>query len=164
MPVSIPPSVYWPYGQFSDSTTQNVASITAGQPITLNTDIIKNRMTHSTVSNTSRIQIDEAGKYLIIFSAIVNTTNATKQSIDIWMAVGGTNVANSNTRAYIPNQNTEITIAANFIYSFTAGQYFELYMCGDSTSVQVLSIAASTANPTRPDAPSIIVTVNKISE
>lgn len=152
-----------PYAMFSDSTTQAIANPANAQVITFNTDEVKNGITHSTVTNPGRVTIPTAGAYLITVSAIVDVVSgAVPQHINVWMRVGGSDVARSNTIIELNSAAVEFTLAVSFIYVFTANQYFELWMYGSATTVQLLATAAGT-NPTRPACPSIIMTVNKVS-
>src|SRR5512135_3043917 len=84
-----------PYAQLSDSTTQTIGSTTTAYPITFNTQDIISGITHSTVTNPSRITIPTAGVYLVTFSAIGKST-AVNKVLEIWLAVDGTNVPRSN--------------------------------------------------------------------
>lgn len=147
-----------PYGSFSSSATQGIAATNAAYAITYTDTEATNGVT---LSNSSRINIVEAGTYLISFSA-VGKSAAPNKLLDIWLSVNGTNVARSNTLSKFVGSANERIITVTFIYSFTAGQYFELYMHSDDTGTSLVATAAG-ANPTRPASPSIITTVNMIS-
>jgi hypothetical protein len=150
-----------PFGMFSSSSTQRIANSSTAQLITFGTTEILSGLTKT---STSRFTIDAAGTYLITFSGIADTGagGGTGKHIEIWLAVGGSYVANSNTRIQIPNEATEMTVAVSFLYTFAATNYFELFCSGDDTNVGWLATAAGTS-PTRPACPSVIMTVNKIS-
>lgn len=150
-----------PCGMFSDSTTQTISSTTTAYPITFNTDEFKQDITHSTSLNTSRIQVDHEGTYLIIISAIASLASGTNQKLDVWVRVDGTDVPRSNTITNIVSTAEQI-VAVPFIYTFTDGQYFEMIMRGSSTNVRLLATGTQTG-PTRPACPSIILTINRIS-
>jgi hypothetical protein len=151
-----------PYGMFSHSSSLTVASATTAYKVAFNTDVYKHHITHSTSVNNSQITIDEAGAYLITVSAITDDTAADGSHLELWLAVNNTNVANSNTIVQLPTKTNEAILAVSFIYTFTAGQYFELVYRGDVTTVRFVATAAA-SSPTRPACPSIICTVNKIS-
>jgi hypothetical protein len=151
-----------PYGSFSDSTTQGIANVNNAYPITFNTDEAKSQVTHDTGSNPSRVQIDVAGTYLITFSAIGKSTVANK-TLDIWLAVDGSPVARSNTISRFVGSGNERIITVTYIYTFTAGQYFELMWNSNDTGTTLIATGTQ-SNPTRPACPSIILTVNMISK
>lgn len=152
----------FPYGCFSHSASLATTSTTAAYPVYFDTDESKSGITHGTSGTaSSKVQIDTAGTYLIIVSAIADSTVVNKH-IELWLAVDGTNVPRTNTIVQIPTANTEMTLAVSFIYTFTAGQYFELKYRGDDTGVRFLATAAATV-PTRPACPSILCTVNRVA-
>lgn len=151
-----------PHGSFSDSTTQTSGGTTTANAITFNTDEVKAGITHSTVTNPSRITVDTAGTYLITFSIIVNAS-AVNKHINIWLSVGGTNVARSNTVYELPLSGEALT-TVTYIYTFTAGQYFEIMWCSRDDASMTLLATAADVNPTTPASPSVILTVNKISK
>ena len=149
-------------GGFSDTTTQAIADVTLAQAITFNTDDIKQNVTHSTSSNSSRITLDIAGTYLITYSAQIDiAASPANKKIEVWLGVDGVFIASTNSSEFIDTINEVIIMTVTYTYAFTAGQYFELYMTGNDTDLQLLAVAAGTT-PTRPAIPSIILTVNRI--
>lgn len=151
-----------PHGQFLATANQTVANTTTAYAIAFNAESDKLGLTHDNVTNNSRVQIDSAGDYMIALS-IIYDGSAPGQHLDVWMAIGGVNVANSNTRTAIAAASEEAILSVTFIQDFTAGQYFEIMYCGDNTNVRMLTTAAA-ANPTRPASPAVIMTVNKMSD
>lgn len=152
-------SVDLPYGSFSSNATQTIASATTAYAITYTNNEVTNQIT---LTANSKINILVAGTYLITFSAI-GASSAPNKYLDIWLSVDGTNVPRSNTHSEFVGTHNERIITVTYLYDFTAGQYFELYMHSDDTGATLVATAAGT-NPTRPESPSIIVTVNKISD
>jgi len=151
-----------PHGSFSNSTTLTISGLTtAAYPITFDTDEVKYLMTHSTGVNPSRIYVDVEGCYLITFSAVCKSS-APNKKLDIWFAVDGVNVPRSNTISNFVGSGNERIVTVTFLYEFLANQYFELYYASNDAGTTIVATAAQT-NPTRPACPSIILTVNKIS-
>jgi hypothetical protein len=156
------PAVYatMPYTMQSDSTTQSIANVANAQPITFNTTEVISGITKT---STSRFTMITPGTYEIIFSGVKNlaATPANKH-IEVWLRVDGVDVPRSNTRTQLNTVSSEETVVVPFEYTFTAGQYFELWTWGDDTDCQWLATAAG-ALPTRPAVPSVIMTVKMIS-
>jgi len=148
-----------PYGTVSSSTSQFVSSITTAKLITYETNEILNLITHSTTENPSRIAIQSNGAYLITFSAL-QTGGA--GDVDIWLRKNGTDVSRSNTRSHTATVDYRI-VTVTFIVTGVSNDYFELIQSSTSTAIGLVSLAAGT-NPTRPSIPSIILTINKISD
>lgn len=155
-------------GVFSDSTVQYVQSTITAQVITYDTVELAGGVT---LANNSRITLPIIGDYLLNFSAMLTTVSNQPQSVDIWLRKNGTGaVSHTNTRQHVA-KNTYAVLTVPLIITATAqNDYFELMMCASSAintggvaDTGIASIAASAANPVRPEAPSIIVTVNKIT-
>ena len=150
-----------PYGSFSSTTNLTAPNTTTAVAAGLNTDDTKSGITHSTVTNNSRIQIDQAGTYQIITQGIADSTSPNTH-LESWYQIDGTTiVANSNRVLQIPNATTEMVFANQIILTFTAGQYFEVMFRVDDTGTRFLATGAGTT-PTRPASPSIKVGVFKI--
>ena len=115
-------------------------------------------LTHSTVTDNSRIYIQQSGEYNVIVSGIGDLTGGTNQHLDLWLAIDGTPVDNTNTIVHILS-TAETVIAAAFNIDIATGQYIEIMYRGESTSVQLLHTAAG-VSPTRPASPAVILTIN----
>jgi hypothetical protein len=148
-----------PRGTFSTTAHQTVGSTTTAYAVAFAAEDDKHGLTHDIATNNSRIYVDQPGTYSIIVSAIAHDTAADKQHMALWLAVDGTNVANSNTDVEIATKETEVVVAVAFTYDFTAGQYFELMYRGSATTLRFQETAAG-ASPTRPASPAVIVAVN----
>lgn len=114
----------------------------------------------SVISNT-RITISTTGTYQVMFSAEFTKTNASNDQVDIWLMKNGTNINYTNSSITIVGSNSEFLPTVMFLIDFIAGDYFELVWSSPSTSVSLFSQAALT-NPTRPNVPSVILTVNQV--
>lgn len=140
-----------------DTTTQTIASAGTPQVITFNTTIKADKIA---VTSSSRFTVNEAGEYLVNATATV-TAGVANKVIDIWFRVNGTDVANSNSKRTIVNNEVKALPIGGQVVTLTAGQYLEFWMNGDDTSVSLLSYTAGTT-PTRPASPSILFTIQKI--
>lgn len=152
-----------PNASISDSTTQAVSSVITGQAITLNTNENLYNMTHSTVTNTSRIYVDVAGTYVIHAELEAETTSANKEAY-FWLRVDGSDVARSGHNIELVNANDKKSVTLVYQYTFTAGQYFEVMLGGNSTDIQIAATNAVVApsTPVRPASPSIFIETHMI--
>lgn len=115
-----------------------------------------------TVDNNTKITLNTVGNYLITFSAVAKTTGGNNKQLTIWFRKNNQDVDNSATKMAVLN-NTSTLMTVNLIISCdNPGDYYELWMHGDSTSVELVYDAPGAA-PVHPASPSIIVTVNQIS-
>jgi len=153
-----------PHGAFYDSTDQAAASTTAATVVTFNTTDISNGVT---LSNSSRLNVEDSGVFNIQFSIQLKNTTNDSHDVDIWFRKNGTNVDNSNSRYHPPARRStgdpsHMIAALNFFIELDAGDYVEIvYKVGD-VGVTLEHFAAS-ASPTRPAVPSVIATVSFVS-
>ena len=153
-----------PYGAFQDSTDQTAANTTTAYAITFDTTDYANGIT---LSNTSRLNVSQAGIYNVQFSVqFKNTTNDT-QDVDVWFRKNGTDIAKSNSRfGLAPRKSAgdpSHTIAAlNYFVDLAESDYLQLMWRPSDVGVSIEQYAAGTS-PTRPATPSVIATVSFVS-
>jgi len=153
-----------PYGAFQDLTDQVAANTTTAYAITFDTTDLSNGVT---LSNSSRLNVAQAGIYNIQFSVqLTNTTNA-PQDVDIWFKKNGTNIDKSNSRFGFaarksPSDPFHIVAAMNLFVSLDTNDYVELMWRPTDVGVAIEHYAAS-STPTRPVIPSVIATVTFVS-
>ena len=153
-----------PYGAFQDGTDQVAANTTTAYAITFDTTDFSNGVT---LSNSSRLNVSQAGLYNLQFSIqFTNTTNAS-QDVDVWFRKNGTNIDKSNSRfGFAPRKGAGDpyhTIAAlNFFVSLLANDYVEIMWRPTDVGVSIEHYAAS-SSPTRPVVPSVIATLSFVS-
>ena len=153
-----------PYGAFQDSTDQTAANTTTAYAITFNTTDFSNGVT---LSNSSRINVTDAGIWNCQFSIqFKNTTNDT-QDVDVWFRKNGTNIDNSNSRFNLSPRKSSgdpshLIAAMNFFVSLDASDYIEIMWRVSDVGVSIEQYAAGTS-PTRPTIPSAIVTMSFVS-
>jgi hypothetical protein len=152
----------FPHGSFSDSTTQTWASITTAYPITFNTDEIKSQITHSTLTNPSRVYVDVAGVYLISFSACTSSPSGSGH-VNLWLRKNGTDIARSNTTTELL-ELVQTVITVTFIISLAANDYVEVVGNSKDVANCTLNATGVQTTPDVPASPSIIFTINKISK
>lgn len=153
-----------PYGAFQDSTDQTAANTTTAYAITYNTTDFSNAIT---LSNSSRLNVTNAGLYNIQFSIqFKNTTNDT-QDVDVWFRKNGTNIDSSNSKFGLPPRKSSgdpshLIAAMNFYVSLQASDYIEIMWRVSDTGVSIEHYPTNTS-PTRPATPSVIATMNFVS-
>jgi hypothetical protein len=150
-----------PHCQISDTTTQTIANAAVAQAITLNTNDELCFMTHSTLTNTSRIYSDVSGHYMFFVSVICDLALGTNQQIDIWFRKNGVDITNSNTTIVVTGTAKQV-ISVMIDIDMKDGDYLETMFAGQDTNVRIEATAAQ-ANPTRPVCPSIILTGWKVA-
>jgi hypothetical protein len=156
--------INFPYGAFQDSTDQTAASTTVAYPITFNTTDFSNGVT---LSNSSRLNVANAGLYNLQFSIQFKNTTNDGQDVDVWFRKNGTNIDNSNSRFHPPPRKSSgdpshIIAALNFFVDMAANDYIEIMWRTENTGVNIEHFGTSTS-PTRPAVPSVIATMSFVS-
>jgi hypothetical protein len=152
----------FPYGSFSDSTTQTWASVTTAYPITFNTDEYKFNVTHSTSTNPSRVYVDVAGVYMVTFSACTSSPSGSGH-VNIWARKNGTDIARTNTTVELL-ELVQTVMTVTYIFSLAANDYIELVGNSQDVANCTLNATGVQTTPDVPASPSIILTINKISK
>jgi len=150
------------YGQFSDTTTQSGSANTAYSMKFNTTDISHNV---SVVSGT-RLTVANTGIYNLQFSAQLDNPSNTNEIVDIWIAITGSNVPNSNTRVGINKAQAgnegKLVAAWNYMVPLSASQYVELKWSSNGGNI-ILFSEGTAINPIRPAVPSAIATITQIA-
>jgi hypothetical protein len=153
-----------PYGAFQDSTDQAAANTTTAYAITFDTTDFSNGVT---LSDSSRLNVSQAGICNLQFSIqFKNTTNDT-QDVDVWFMKNGTNIDKSNSRFGMPPRKSSgdpshVIASLNFFVSLAANDYVEIMWRTSDVGVSIEHYAAS-SSPTRPAVPSVIATLSFVS-
>ena len=153
-----------PHGAFHDSTDQVAASTTVATAVIFGTTDISNGVT---LSNSSRLNVEDSGVFNIQFSIQLKNTTNDGHDVDIWFRKNGTNIDNSNSKYHIPARKStgdpsHIIAALNLFVELNASDYVEIMYKVDNVNVTLEHFAAS-STPTRPAVPSAIVTVSFVS-
>ena len=153
-----------PYGAFQDGTDQTAANTTTAYAITFDTTDFSNGVT---LSDSSRLNVAQAGIYNLQFSIqFKNTTNDT-QDVDVWFRKNGTNIDKSNSRFGLAPRKaagdpSHIIGALNFFVNLAANDYVQIMWRPSDVGVSIEHYAAS-SSPTRPSIPSVITTLSFVS-
>lgn len=155
-----------PHAMLMSDQDQASAGITVANTLTYNQPVITQGIE---VRNGGEIWFENAGQYFVTFSLQVTNRGNAAQVFEVWAAYNGTNYPLSNTRYDIPARKSlsewsHIAPAVSGI--FTVTDPFTIYLSikwwADSTDVFLEHYPAGT-NPTRPEIPSVIMTINMIS-
>lgn len=149
------------HGSFYDTTTQTNAGATVVNLMKLNSTISTYALRIG--QPTSRVYIGETGVYNIQFSAQFDKSSGAGADIYIWLRVNGVDVPYSASHITIQGTSAELIAAWNFVVTLEADDYFELAWSSTDTNVILLAGAATAGPPAIPAIPSVILTVNWVS-
>lgn len=147
------------HGEFSSLLTQSATSANTMYVMSAETTDISQGIT---VVNGSRFTVISAGTYNIQFSAQLERVGNGSSTVDIWFRKSGNNIAHSNSQITLTkNSNDKLVASWNLLDTLTAGQYFEIAWSSVDTG-NLLRAQGTQTNPTRPEIPSVIVTVFEV--
>ena len=153
-----------PYAMLMSDQDQNSAGATSENILSYNQIIISEGIS---VEDNTKIRFPYSGQYLVTFTLQVTNANNQIREFEVWAKNSGTNYPLSNTRFDIPARKGPSNLghavpAVTGIFSVQQDEYLEIAWWGETTDVRLEHYAAGT-NPTRPEIPSVILTVQFVS-
>jgi len=101
-------------------------------------------------TDNSKIVFDEAGEYLVMFSAQISSTSSSTVKFYFWPRLNGTDAAN-NTIVYSLHQNdATVVVSRGAKFDVSAGDYLQVMWAVDSTSGFLDASAATAFSPAAP--------------
>lgn len=146
------------------STSTNIA-LSADTPklITYDTSEFNNSQ-GIRLSGTGSLYITNSGQYFITYSAVVNG-GGNNTALSIWARQSGVDMPRTRTRQVFTSATAQQCLTVNYIFNVaTNNTYFELWAASHDASASLVAEAANPTGYTAPAAPSIIVTINRISD
>ena len=136
-------------GQYSGGITANVtaAAINTAYPLTYTTAISEG-ITQGTPA--SRLVFEEAGQYMISFSAQISSTSSSTVDFWFWPRVNGVDVTGSTMKNALHQNGSVLVVSRSAIFEFAAGDYLEPMWAVDSTSGFLNASAATAFAPAAP--------------
>ena len=155
-----------PHAMLMSDEDQTNPSITGANQLSFNQPVITKGVR---VENTDEIWFDQAGQYLVTFTLQVTNRSNAVQEFEVWAGYNGSNYPLSNTRFDIPARKSA-TVWSHIVPAITGiftvanpqTEYLTIKWWASSTDVYLEHYAAGTS-PTRPEIPSVILTVNFVS-
>lgn len=116
----------------------------------------------------NRIYVDRAGLYNWHLSVHLHNTAATAYYFDLWGKLNGVNIPNSRFKYTVPGKHGEqpgtIIPSQNFWLQLAAGDYVQIMWAVGNAAVTIAHHAAEVGPPALPAAPSLLLTVNRITD
>jgi hypothetical protein len=152
---------YW--GAFWDMTDQTVASTTTAYVVNLGNANADNDGV--SVVSGNRVTVANAGVYNIAMSVQVTSTNSQIHDAWFWFRKNGVDIPASCSQISVPQSHGgnpgAMIFYVNIFEKMAAGDYIQLVWSSSDTAVSLQHVDALTS-PTRPDIPSVIMTVNQV--
>lgn len=155
-----------PHAMLMSDQDQTSAGTTVANLVTFNQPVITDGIE---VRSSNQIWFQSAGQYLVTFSLQVTNRSNAAQVFEVWAGYNGSNYPLSNTRFDISARKNESewshiapAVSGIFTVSNPETEYLTIKWWASSTDVFLEHYPAGTS-PTRPEIPSVIMTVNFVS-
>jgi hypothetical protein len=155
-----------PQAMLISNVDQDLTSTTTEELLTYDVVAFSNGIR---VVDNSKIYVPCSGQYLVTFTLQVSNRSNAVQEFEVWAKDTGVNYPSSRTRFDIAARKDSSTwahivpaVTGIFTVNDPANDYLELAWWASSTEVFIEHYDAD-INPTRPEIPSIILTINFVS-
>jgi len=98
----------------------------------------------------SRIVFDEAGQYMISFSAQIASTSSSTVNFWFWPRVNGSDVTGSTMKNALHQNGSVLVVSRSAIFELSAGDYLEAMWAVDNTNGFLDATAATAFAPAAP--------------
>ena len=146
------------YGIFYSTGSQNVTAANTETIISLDTTDGHNGIS---ITSGSRITATNSGVYEFIVSPQLEKTQGSDANVSIWLKKNGTPIVDTNSIVSLVANSSLQLPAVPYIVSLNAGEYVQFAFSSNSQHVRITNTGAGTS-PTRPQAPSVIVTAKQV--
>ena len=145
-------------GQYQGGIAANVtaAVVNTAYPLTYTT-VIADGITQGTPA--SRLVFEEAGQYMVSFSAQISSTSGSTVNFWFWPRVNGADVTGSTMKNALHNNGAVMVVSRSAIFEFAAGDYLEPMWAVDSTNG---FLSASAATAFAPAAPASTIAITRL--
>jgi len=99
---------------------------------------------------TSRIVFDEAGQYMVSFSAQIASSSGSTVNFWFWPTINGADVDDASMKTALHQNNAVLVISRSAIFEFDAGDYLEAMWAVDSINGSLHATAATAFAPAAP--------------
>lgn len=155
-----------PQAMLVSNLDQDLTSTTTEELLTYDVVAFSNGIR---VVDNSKIYVPCSGQYLVTFTLQVSNRSNAAQVFEVWAKDTGTNYPSSRTRFDIQARKDATTwshivpaITGIFTVNDPSTNYLEIAWWASSTDVFIEHYAAE-STPTRPEIPSVILTINFVS-
>ena len=143
-------------GSFYDTQTQTTLANTP-TPMRIRNNVLAN---DCSIVDFTKITTNQTGVFNVQFSAqLYRTSGGTNAHVDIWFALNGVNIDNSNTRITIANNSHYMVASWNFVLAMSENDYIEIIWM---PSVNTIQLQMEEEQVDHPATPSVIATFNRI--
>lgn len=107
----------------------------------------------------SRLVFDEAGQYMVSFSAQVASTSGSTVNFWFWPRINGADIAGASMKNALHQNSATLVVSRSSIFDVAAGDYLEAMWAVDTTTG---TLAASAATAFAPAAPASTILITRL--
>ena len=111
-------------------------------------------------TNPERIVFEEAGEYLINFTAEITSSSSSDVTFYFWPAKNGTNITGSTMVNVLHNNGATLVVSRSAVFSFDEDDYLEAKWAVSKTQGSLNSTAATSFAPASPAATMTITRIH----
>ena len=149
------------WGAFWSTSDQTNAGATSVNYMTVNNSDPSNNQVQIGATS-SQIKVLNAGVYNIQFSAQFDKTDAGKDEVSVWFLKNGVNIPDSNSIFSLEGNNDKLIAALNLMVSLDINDYIQIAWASADLNLS-LHFDTAGSSPTRPQTPSVIITLQQIA-
>ena len=136
------------HGDFYIAADVTAASPSTAYKLTYTAEASNSGITLGTPA--TRIVFEEAGQYVIAFSAQISSTSASTVHFYFWPSVNGTNINNSAMTTALHQNNATLITSRTQVFTVAANDYLEVSWMVDNTDGFLNATAAASPVPNIP--------------
>jgi len=136
------------HGDFFINADVTAASANTAYKLTYTAEASNDGITLGTPA--SRIVFEEAGQYVIAFSAQISSTSSSTVHFYFWPSVNGTDINNSAMTTALHQNNATLVTARTQVFTVAANDYLEVNWMTDNTDGFLNATAAASPVPNIP--------------
>jgi hypothetical protein len=149
------------WGAFWSTSDQTNAGATSVNYMTVNNSDPSNNQVQIGATS-SQIKVLNAGVYNIQFSAQFDKTDGGKDDVSVWFLKNGVNIPDSNSIFSLEGNHDKLIAALNLMVNLGVNDYIEIAWASADLDMSLHFDAAGTS-PTRPQTPSVIITLQQVA-
>ena len=136
-------------GQYSGAITTTQTAVAINTPYALTyTPGVTDGIVNGTPA--SRIVFEEAGQYMVSFSAQIASSSSSTVNFWFWPRVNGVDVAGASMKNALHQNNAVLVVSRSAIFDFAAGDYLEAMWAVDTVTGTLNPTAATAFAPAAP--------------
>lgn len=118
---------------------------------------------HGITLNGSQIELEEAGHYLLSFTAQIYSTSASTVDFVFWAKINGANTPNSTIHSTLHQNGSALVIGRTISLTVAAGDYLQAFGAVSSTSGRLKAFTANTIS-NEPAAPASTLSITRLHQ